>query len=82
MVKPAYNGTAGNQVCFRSRKVPFTSDSKIFQQRTCLRYGQFPLKTDFTVRVGTRATKPSFEQPARKTEDLYSLHHRIHTVVL
>jgi hypothetical protein len=82
-VKPAYNGTAGDQIFFRSSKVPFTRDCKIFQQRTRLRYGHILFKTDFTVRVGTMKTKPSFEQqPARKQEDFYRLLHRLHPVVL
>jgi hypothetical protein len=80
-VKPAYNGTAREKkfsfpVTFRLLGiVNFFSNAHVY----------VPFKTDFTVRVGTRKTKPSLErQPARKQEDLHvhPLLQRIHPVML
>ena len=83
-MKPAFKGTAADQFFFfLSVEVPFTRHCKIFQQRTRLRYGQVPFKAGFTVRVGTRKAKTSFEQqPERKPADFYLLVHRTHPFAL
>jgi len=80
-VKPTYNGTAGDQVFPFQEGSVYSELYNYFSNAHVYVMARFLLRQISLYMFARGRRNPSFEQPARKQEDLYPLLHGIQSVV-